>query len=184
PLESGRITISRAGRQADFPARFQLVAAMNPCPCGYLGEVTGDCRCSAERVQSYRAKVSGPLMDRIDIHMPVRRLPMEAMRADPGDTETSAEVLARVCSARDRQRMRAGSCNGRLEGDALETTCRLTPPGWTLLERATDRFGLSARAHQRVRRVARTIADLAGCEHIEVEHVAEALSLRLPDKEL
>ena len=184
PLETGRITISRAGRQCDFPARFQLVAAMNPCPCGYLGDSAGDCRCSAERVQAYRARISGPLVDRIDIHMPVRRLPMHAMRAGAERKGASAEVLARVCAARERQRERAGAANARLEGDALENVCRLTPPGWALLERAVERFALSARAHQRVRRVARTVADLAGSETIEVEHLAEALSLRLPGKDL
>jgi magnesium chelatase family protein len=183
PLESGWITISRAGRQSDFPARFQLVAAMNPCPCGYLGDTAGDCRCSAERVQGYRSRISGPLVDRIDIHMPVRRMAADAMRAG-ADAESSAAVLARVCPARDRQRERAGVSNARLEGDVLETVCRLTPSCWALLERAMERFGLSARAHQRVRRVARTIADLAQSEVIEVEHVAEALSLRLPGKDL
>lgn len=184
PLETGRITISRAGRQCDFPARFQLVAAMNPCPCGYLGDAAGDCRCSAERVQAYRGRISGPLVDRIDIHMPVRRLPAGALRDGAETAEASAPVLARVCAARRRQRERAGVVNARLEGDALEGVCRLTAAGWAVLERATERFGLSARSHQRVRRVARTVADLAGSEQIEVEHMAEALSLRLPGKDL
>lgn len=179
PMETGWITISRAGRQADFPARFQLVAAMNPCPCGYLGDVRGDCRCSAERVVNYRGRISGPLMDRIDIQLPVRRPAKEALRPATGDGEASATVLERVCTSRQRQRKRAGTCNARLEGNVLEDTCRLTPEGWTLLEKAMDRFALSARAHQRVRRVARTIADLAGSDVISAENVGEALSLRL-----
>ncbi|HLT90991.1 MAG TPA: YifB family Mg chelatase-like AAA ATPase [Woeseiaceae bacterium] len=180
PLENGVITISRAGRQAEFPARFQLVAAMNPCPCGYLGDRLGDCGCSAERVQAYRARVSGPLLDRIDIRCEVPRLPSEALRpgADDG-AERSATVLARVVAARRRQEQRSGCWNAHLEGDRLERHCALTPAGWTLLERAVDRFALSARSHQRVRRVARTIADLAGRDAIAVEDVAEALSLRL-----
>lgn len=180
PMETGWITISRAGRQAEFPASFQLIAAMNPCPCGHLGDRLGDCRCSAERVQSYRGRVSGPLLDRIDILFHVPRLPSEAMRPEANDgVETSADVRQRVCRARDAQRERARVCNARLEGDLLEETCALTQPGWALLERAAERFALSARAYQRVRRVARTIADLAQSDGIAVEHVAEALSLRL-----
>ncbi|MGH8194488.1 MAG: YifB family Mg chelatase-like AAA ATPase [Woeseiaceae bacterium] len=179
PMETGWITISRAGRQADFPARFQLVAAMNPCPCGYQGDARGDCRCSAERVVNYRGKVSGPLLDRIDIQLPVRRLAKEALRPNGGVLEGSATVLERVSAARQRQQTRAGTCNARLEGNLLEDTCALTREGWTLLERAMDRFALSARAHQRIRRVARTIADLAGDDIIAAAHVGEALSLRL-----
>lgn len=179
PMETGWITISRAGRQADFPARFQLVAAMNPCPCGYQGDPRGDCRCSAERVVNYRGKISGPLLDRIDIQLPVRRLAKEALRPNGDVVEGSATVLERVSAARQRQQTRAGTCNARLEGNLLEGTCGLTREGWTLLERAMDRFALSARAHQRIRRVARTIADLAGDDIIAAAHVGEALSLRL-----
>src|SRR5690606_25092742 len=180
PLENGVITISRAGRQAEFPARFQLVAAMNPCPCGYLGDRLGDCGCSAERVQAYRARVSGPLLDRIDIRCEVPRLPSEALRpgADDG-AERSATVLARGPAARRGQEERPGCWTPHPDGDRLERHCALTPAGWTLLERAVDRFALSPRSHQRVRRVARTIADLAGRDAIAVEDVAEALSLRL-----
>ncbi|HEX7061370.1 MAG TPA: YifB family Mg chelatase-like AAA ATPase, partial [Woeseiaceae bacterium] len=180
PLETGVITISRAGRQAECPARFQLVAAMNPCPCGHLGDRLGDCRCSAERVQAYQGRVSGPLLDRIDIRCEVPRLPCDALRPGAtGDAESSADVLERVVAARARQEARAGCCNARLEGEILERTCELPEAGWTLLERAAARFALSARAHQRVRRVARTIADLAGEDGIAVAHIAEALSLRL-----
>lgn len=183
PLEVGWITISRAGGQADFPARFQLIAAMNPCPCGYQGDPRGDCRCSAERVRNYRAKISGPLLDRIDIHLSVQPLPPEALRPGQPEAESSAAVQARVCAARARQTRRAGVCNAFLEGEPLEASCRLPGEGWDLLEKAMKRFALSARAHQRVRRVARTIADLAGAEDISVEHLAEALSLRQFDRD-
>jgi len=183
PMETGTTTISRAGRQADFPARFQLVAAMNPCPCGYLGDPRGNCRCSADRIQNYRAKISGPLLDRIDMHVAVQRLPAEALRPGRDAAESSAEVLERVCAARRIQEQRTGTCNARLTGDVLEETCALSPAAWELLEKATERFRLSARAHQRVRRVARTIADLADEEKISVDHLAEALGLRQFDRE-
>ena len=178
PLEVGWITISRAGGQADFPARFQLIAAMNPCPCGYLGDPRADCRCSEERVRNYRMKISGPLLDRIDIHLSVQPLQPEALRPNQPNEESSAAVRTRVCAARARQMRRAGMCNAFLEGAPLESSCRLPDEGWELLERAMKRLALSARAHQRVRRVARTIADLAAAEEISVAHLGEALSLR------
>jgi magnesium chelatase family protein len=184
PMESGTTTISRAGRQADFPARFQLVAAMNPCPCGYLGDPRGGCRCSADRVRNYRAKISGPLLDRIDLQVLVQRLPAESLRPGGEPSESSAELRSRVCAARERQQRRSGDCNARLKNDAIEEVCALSPKGWELLEGVTELFGMSARAHQRVRRVARTIADLAGEHDIRVEHVAEALGLRQFDREL
>ncbi len=182
PLEVGWITISRAAAQADFPARFQLIAAMNPCPCGYLGDPRGDCNCSADRVRNYRAKISGPLLDRIDIQVCVQPLPPEALRPGPPAAESSATVLQRVTAARRMQQERAGRCNAHLDGALLESTCALTAPGWALLEKAMNRFALSARAHQRVRRVARTIADLAGEKAIALEHLSEALALRQLDK--
>jgi magnesium chelatase family protein len=184
PLEVGWITISRAGGQADFPARFQLVAAMNPCPCGYLGDPRADCRCSAERVRNYRAKISGPLLDRIDIHLSVQPLPAEALRPGQPPAESSRAVRQRVSAARRRQAERAGICNAFLEGKPLEASCRLPGEGWELLERAMKRFALSARAHQRVRRVARTIADLAAADDISVDHLGEALSLRRFDRDV
>jgi magnesium chelatase family protein len=183
-MESGTTTISRAGRQADFPARFQLIAAMNPCPCGYLGDPRGGCRCSGDRVQTYRAKISGPLLDRIDLQVMVQRLQPEALRPGGSVAESSRSVRERVCAARERQQRRSGDCNARLSNDLIEKVCGLSVEAWELLEQATDRFGMSARAHQRVRRVARTIADLACEEHIALEHVAEALGLRQFEREL
>jgi magnesium chelatase family protein len=184
PLEVGWITISRAGGQADFPARFQLIAAMNPCPCGYLGDPRADCRCSAERVRNYRAKISGPLLDRIDIHVSVQPLPPEALRPGAPAAESSRKVRERVDAARARQVERAGICNAFLEGEPLEKSCRLPDDGWDLLEKARTRFALSARAHLRVRRVARTIADLAAADDISVDHLGEALSLRRFDRDV
>ncbi len=178
PLESGHITISRAGTQADFPANFQLVAAMNPCPCGYLGDPRGNCNCSADRVQNYRARISGPLLDRIDIQMKVQRPPASCMRADSPAGESTAEVAARVLAARERQLQRAGLCNADLDGARLAAACNLTDDASALLERAMDQYGLSPRGHQRMQRVALTIADLAGNDGVGVNAIAEALSLR------
>lgn len=178
PLEAGTITISRANRQADFPARFQLVAAMNPCPCGYLGDESGNCGCSAERVANYRGKISGPLLDRVDLRIEVGRPPSDLLRGDAPLGESSAAVLERVVAARARQIARAGVSNARLAGAALSRDCELDNGGWALLETASTALSLSVRGHQRVLRVARTIADLAGAQTITPPHVAEALNLR------
>jgi magnesium chelatase family protein len=183
PMESGWITISRAGRQADYPARFQLVAAMNPCPCGYLGDPAGDCRCSAERVQNYRGKISGPLLDRIDIHMPVQRPPMESLRPGAPAEEASAEVSKRVTDARTIQFDRSGECNAELGGDDLKNAFRADDESWALLDKAAEKLAMSARAYQRVQRVARTIADLAADENVRKHHTAEALALRQFDRQ-
>ncbi len=182
PLEARVITIARAGAQLEFPAGFQLVAAMNPCPCGFLGDPDGDCGCSAERVATYRGKVSGPLLDRIDLHVEVQRPSRAALRPDAPPGERSRNVAARVARARRLQLRRAGQCNARLDGALLESACRLAPEPLRLLENAIEKFGLSARAYRRVQRVARTIADLANEEDIAVPHVAEALSLRQLDR--
>lgn len=182
PLETGSITISRAMRQAEFPADVQLVCAMNPCPCGYLGDKAGDCACSADRVARYRGKISGPLMDRIDLQIEVGRPPKEALRTGSESAESSSSVAERVLQARTIQKSRQGVCNARLEGKAIDSGCALTNEGLTLLEAAMDKFALSARAYQRILRVARTIADLASEESILPLHVAEALSLRQLDR--
>lgn len=182
PMESGAITISRAARQTDFPARFQLVAAMNPCPCGYQGDPASDCGCSGDRVRRYRSRISGPLLDRIDIQMLVQRPPRAALRPDAERGEPSDCVARRVARARDIQFARNGLCNAGLQGKALETWCRMDADCWALLERAAERFNWSARVHQRVRRVARTIADLAGDAEVRVDHLGEALGLRQLDR--
>lgn len=179
PLESGRITISRAARQAEFPARFLLVAAMNPCPCGYAGDVSGRCRCSGEAIARYRARVSGPLLDRIDLQLEVPRPAASELRQDAAPGESSAAVRARVLAARQRQVERAGQANARLGPDALGLHCRLDPAGQALLERAIERLQLSPRAAHRSLRVARSIADLADSATIAPAHLAEALGYRL-----
>ena len=182
PMETGVITISRAARQAEFPAKFQLIAAMNPCPCGYLGDDQADCRCSGDRVASYRGKISGPLLDRIDLHVEVTRPATKVLRSDNADGETTATVAARIKSAWAMQMRRSGTNNARLEGDELAQHCDADDQCWALLESAAERFNLSARAHQRVLRVSRTIADLADARRISPRHVAEALSMRCLDR--
>ncbi len=183
PMEMGRISISRAAGQAEYPANFQLVAAMNPCPCGYLGDRFADCRCSGDRVAVYRRKISGPLLDRIDLHVELLRPPTALLRSREGGGESSAVVRDRVQRSWALQLRRSGINNARLSGKQVDCVCAATRECWHLLEIAAKRFNLSARAHQRVLRVARTIADLAGDEKISPPHVAEALSLRCMDRQ-
>jgi len=152
---------------------------MNPCPCGYLGDPAGNCRCSAERVQRYRGRISGPLLDRIDIHIQVQRPPIASLRPDAPAEESSADVARRVAAARSIQMARAGVCNAELSGAELETAFGAERQSWLLLDRAAEKLALSARGYQRVQRVARTIADLAGEETIRQQHMAEALALRI-----
>jgi magnesium chelatase family protein len=183
PLESGTITISRAARQAEFPARFQLVAAMNPCPCGYYGDASGRCRCTPDKVLNYRARLSGPLLDRIDMHVEVPPVPRELLLDQASrHGESSETVRARVEQARERQRQRSGGYNAALSNPQIESSCRLDESGRQLLEQAIDRLGLSARAYHRVLKVARTIADLAAEEFIRPAHVAEAVQYRCLDR--
>jgi magnesium chelatase family protein len=183
PLEVGAITISRAARQAEFPARFQLIAAMNPCPCGYLGDVLGSCQCTAEQVQRYRARISGPLLDRLDLHVHVPRLEFKSLRERSGGREASTEVAARVRRTRELQIHRQGACNARLDIAAVERYCTPNAAGLSILERAMQHLDLSARGYHRVLKVARTIADMSGQSQMEVAHIAEALALRSLDRQ-
>ena len=182
PLESGVVTISRAARQCEFPARFQLVAAMNPCPCGWAGDPSGRCRCGAEAIARYRARISGPLLDRIDLQVEVPRLPPSDLRPGAPEGEDSATVRARVEAARRLQEERAGVANAQLGQADTMRTCVLAPADQAMLERAVDTLQLSARAMHRILRVARTIADLAGSEAIATAHLAEAIGYRRLDR--
>jgi magnesium chelatase family protein len=178
PLESGRVLISRAARQAEFPARFQLVAAMNPCPCGHLGDPSGRCRCTPDAVSRYAARISGPLLDRIDLHVTVPRPPQSTLRGGAPAGESSATVRARAVAARERALVRSGKANGHLSPREVERDCALRDADASLLERAVERLGLSARAFHRILRVARTIADLDAAPAIGTPHLAEAIALR------
>jgi magnesium chelatase family protein len=178
PLESGVVTISRAARQSEFPARFQLVAAMNPCPCGWAGDPSGRCRCHPDAILRYRSKISGPLLERIDLHLEVPRLPPAELRPDAPPGESSDTVRARVVRAREVQRQRTGRCNAHLDQSQTNAVCRLAPEDQAMLENAIDLLQLSARSMHRILRVARTIADLAGSTEILGPHVAEAIGYR------
>ena len=178
PLETGRIVVSRAARQAEFPARVQLVAAMNPCPCGWHGDQSARCRCAPEAVARYRGRVSGPLLDRIDLHCAVARLPAEDLAPDGPPGEPSAAVAARVAAARERMLARGGCANAELTPAAVAAHCQPDAAGRALLARAGERQLLTARGQGRVLRVARTIADLAGAARLEPAHLAEAIALR------
>jgi magnesium chelatase family protein len=185
PMESGEITLSRANHRTRYPARFQLVAAMNPCPCGYLGDPGRECRCTPDQVQRYRARISGPLLDRIDLHVPVHRLPPGVLLNPGDDNEPSAEVRARVCRSRAVQEHRQGCANARIPPDQLAGICRLGKAEASYLEAAALRLTLSGRAIHRTLRVARTIADLAGGPACTSEHISEAIAYRgadLPDR--
>ena len=184
PLESGVVTVSRAARSAEFPARFQLVAAMNPCPCGWAGDSSGRCRCAGDAIRRYRARISGPLLDRIDLHIEVPRLPPSQLRPGQPGGESSEEIRARVIQARGRQRARSGCINARLGQAETMANCRLRDSDQDLLERAVENLQLSARSMQRILRVARTIADLAGSEAIATMHLSEAIGYRRVDRGL
>ena len=177
PLESGNITISRASKQVEFPASFQLVAAMNPCPCGYLGSEKKSCTCSVQQIQKYRAKISGPLLDRIDLHIEVDTINRKFYDNDM-PRESSKIVKTRVDFAVTQQKNRAGKKNSKLFSTETSKYCTLNNDCKTLMDKAMDKMQLSARSYNRIVKVARTIADLAGAMHIELEHVQESLSYR------
>jgi magnesium chelatase family protein len=181
PLESGRITISRAARQADFPAEFQLIAAMNPCPCGYLGHYMNKCRCTPDQISRYRSKISGPLLDRIDLQIEVPAVPqLELVKASKG--ESSESIRDRTERAFQTQMKRQNKPNAKLAPKEIDEVCKPDAAGEELLKNAIQRMGLSARAYHRVLKVARTIADLAGVEAISSAHIAEAIQYRKMDK--
>lgn len=177
PLETGTITIARAARRAEFPARFQLIAAMNPCPCGYLGSATRACRCSPDQVSRYQGKLSGPLLDRIDLHIEVPSLPAQDLLTSPPGESTEA-IAARSLAARERALARQGCANADLQGQAIDTQARLNDSATALLQKAAAKLGWSGRSVHRSLKVARTIADLAGSDTIEAAHVAEAVQYR------
>jgi magnesium chelatase family protein len=180
PLESGHITISRAARQADFPASFQLLAAMNPCPCGYLGHFNNKCRCTPDNIARYKAKISGPLLDRIDMHIEVPALKEEELTT-AANAENSESIRNRVEAARALQLKRQGKANFALGSLEIDEFCQPDEAGLTLLKTAISRLNLSARAYHRILKVARTIADVAGEPAIQSAHIAEAVQYRRGD---
>ncbi|MEQ5816875.1 YifB family Mg chelatase-like AAA ATPase [Marinobacter sp. NFXS11] len=182
PMETGEISISRAARQVNFPARFQVVGAMNPCPCGYSGHPGIECQCTPQQIARYRSKISGPLLDRFDLHVEVPVQGGDVLMRQGGDGEESATVRERVLAARARQSKR-GCLNAALSGRELQAACRLDPQGEQLLTGAMEKLGLSARALHRILRVARTLADLEGCEELRQSHLVEALGYRQLDRQ-
>ncbi|MGQ0523518.1 MAG: YifB family Mg chelatase-like AAA ATPase [Betaproteobacteria bacterium] len=181
PLESGRITVSRAARQAEFPAEFQLIGAMNPCHCGFLGHYSGRCRCTPDQVLRYRRKISGPLLDRIDVQIEVPAVPPEDL-SRTNDGEPSRAIRERVSRARERMMTRQDKPNARLAPPEVDAQCKLEAQGTTLLKQAIARLGLSVRGYHRILKVARTIADLAPAECITASHIAEAIQYRRLDR--
>lgn len=177
PLETGTITISRAARRSEFPARFQLIGAMNPCPCGYLGSATHSCRCTPDQVARYQSKLSGPLMDRIDLHVEVPALPSHELLQAPAG-ESSATIQQRSTAARERAIARQGKTNLALQGQEIDTFVALDDAAAKFLNVAAARLGWSARSTHRALKVARTIADLAGTETTQISHLAEAMQYR------
>ena len=183
PLETGEIHIARASQSVNYPASFQLVAACNPCPCGYLGDDTDRCVCSAMKIEQYRAKLSGPMLDRIDIHVHLPRILVSELRKPTSSIETSAEVRGRVKTVRDCQVERQARLNCDLKGLALERHCKLDDDIHRFLDMVCERLHLSARAYHRVLRLARTIADMSNKTEIEQSHIAEAISYRSLDRQ-
>lgn len=184
PMETGRIVISRAARQAEYPARFQLIAAMNPCPQGYSCDGKSQCQCTIEQQRKHRSRISAPLLDRIDIHVEVPRLAHEELQATSQPGETSSQIRERVVRTHQIQMHRAGKTNALLSGREVERFCKLKPAEGHLLELAMDKFKLSARAYHRILRLARTIADLEDEQTIGTAHLSEAISYRTLDRTL
>ena len=187
PLEDGTITITRSSVTASFPAKFMLVAAMNPCPCGYFGDRVHACRCTPQQIRQYQSKISGPLLDRIDLHIEVPSVKYRAL-SDKEQGEPSTAVKERVNKARDLQKKRFNSngvtCNARMTEKQIREFCRIDEEAHKLIEMAIEKLGLSARAVNRILKVSRTIADLESDEHIRTSHVAEAIQYRSLDRGL
>jgi len=185
PIEDGKVGISRAAMSLTYPASFMLIAAMNPCPCGYLGDSQHDCNCAPQMIQRYRTKLSGPLLDRIDLHVDVPRVPHKDL-SDPVDGEGSEAIRKRVDRARTIQRQRLAAfnlhANAAMQPRHIRRFCKLEPEGEKLLEQVTEKLGLSARSYTRILKVARTIADLAGSPQIEVPHLAESIQYRCSER--
>ncbi len=186
PLEEGHVTIARAAAAVTYPARCVFVGAMNPCPCGYLGDPVRPCSCPEQSVRRYRARISGPLLDRIDLHIEVPRLKQEELLS-PGASEPSRTIRARICRAREIQQRRFHGtrvfANAAMQPRQVKTFCKVQPDGEALLKSAIERLGLSARAYDRILKLARTIADLAGADAIGVPHLAEAIQYRSFDRQ-
>jgi magnesium chelatase family protein len=184
PIESGKITISRAAAQTEFPAQFQLIAAMNPCPCGFHGDSSGKCHCSPDQIKRYHGRISGPLLDRIDLHVEVPRVASEVLTGLQETVSESSELVRqRVAVARERQQQRQQQANSQLQGEALQQHAQVNDGLKQFLSHAIDRLGLSGRGYHRIVRVARTIADLAGEVEISHDHIAEALAFRKLDRD-
>ena len=188
PLEDGTVCIARASMSLTFPARFMLAAAMNPCPCGYHGDRTRECHCGPPAIQHYVSKISGPLLDRIDIHVDVPAVNYKELRGDGNNAETSGRIRERVIRARDVQLARFAASGERVFSNAqmgagqIRKHCELGPDSERMIERAMQQQGLSARAHDRILKVARTVADLDGNPGIESKHIAEAIQYRTLDR--
>lgn len=188
PMEAGQVTISRARFSVDYPANFMLIASMNPCPCGYFNHPEKDCSCPAGTVKKYLNKISGPLLDRIDLHVEVTPISYEELSETKRPTEHSADILKRVETARDIQNKRFADnphthCNAQIQGNQIRNVCKIDKSCQNLLKTAMEKLQLSARAYDRILKVSRTIADLAGSEVIKVEHLAEAIQYRSLDRE-
>jgi len=181
PLESGKIAISRAAKKAEFPASFQLIAAMNPCPCGYWGDIQNNCRCTSEQVQRYQNKLSGPFLDRIDMHIEVPALSHKDLQQHSDSIENSFAVKKRVISAQKKQKSRRNHCNAHLTNKEIEEDCHLSEKNMKVLEKTMTKMHLSARAYHRILKLARTIADLENSDNIQLHHLTESIGYRKID---